>query len=285
MAKKKTVGIVLALVVVIISSYFLLGKSKEASHELTLYGNVDIREVDLSFRVSGKVQELFFDEGDRIKPGDLVAALDDQPYRDKVLKAANEAESINISLINAQKQLDRRKQAILNSAVSEEELEDSIANYEELTARLLASVANLGIAKTDFKDTKLFAPSSGVILTRIREKGSVVSASEPVFTLALDTPVWIRSYIAEPDLGLIYPGMKALIYTDTKENKVYQGHVGFISPLAEFTPKTVETPQLRTDLVFRLRVIVDDPDNGLRQGMPVTIKFTKEEKDKKEPKS
>ena len=66
MAKKKTVGIVLALVVVIISSYFLLGKSKEASHELTLYGNVDIREVDLSFRVSGKVQELFFDEGDRI---------------------------------------------------------------------------------------------------------------------------------------------------------------------------------------------------------------------------
>ena len=53
--------------------------------------------------------------------------------------------------------------------------------------------------------------------------------------------------------------------------KVYQGRVGFVSPRAEFTPKSVETAELRTDLVYRLRIVVSDADDGLRQGMPVTI--------------
>jgi HlyD family secretion protein len=67
--------------------------------------------------------------------------------------------------------------------------------------------------------------------------------------------------------------MKALVYTDTNPNKPYEGQIGFISPIAEFTPKTVETRELRTDLVFRLRVIIQNPDRYLRQGMPVTVKL------------
>jgi HlyD family secretion protein len=81
--------------------------------------------------------------------------------------------------------------------------------------------------------------------------------------------VWVRTYVDEPDLGQVYPGQKATVRTDS--GGVYKGQVGFISPQAEFTPKTVETTELRTDLVYRLRVIVADPDEGLRQGMPVTV--------------
>ena len=92
---------------------------------------------------------------------------------------------------------------------------------------------------------------------------------QPVYTLAVDNPVWVRTYVAEPDLGRIYPGQQATVSTDTGDS--YQGQIGFISPQAEFTPKNVETTQLRTDLVYRLRVIVDNPDQGLRQGMPVSI--------------
>ena len=86
--------------------------------------------------------------------------------------------------------------------------------------------------------------------------------------------MWIRAFVSEEGLGLIYPGMPAEIYTDSRKDYAYQGHIGFISPVAEFTPKTVETTQLRTDLVYRLRIIVDNPDWGLRQGMPVTIKLS-----------
>jgi HlyD family secretion protein len=112
-----------------------------------------------------------------------------------------------------------------------------------------------------------------MILTRIREPGSVINAGEPVYTLSIDSPVWVRTYVSEPNLGKIYPGMQAEVYTDTKTNPTYYGHIGFISPVAEFTPKTVETTELRSDLVYRLRVIVDNPDRGLRQGMPVTIRL------------
>ena len=67
--------------------------------------------------------------------------------------------------------------------------------------------------------------------------------------------------------------MRALVYTDTNPNKPYEGQVGFISPIAEFTPKQVQTRELRTDLVFRLRVVITKPDKFLRQGMPVTVKL------------
>ena len=81
----------------------------------------------------------------------------------------------------------------------------------------------------------------------------------------------MRTYVNERDLGLIRPGMPAAVITDSAPDRPYSGHIGFISPTAEFTPKTVETRELRTDLVYRLRVVVDNPDGGLRQGMPVTV--------------
>lgn len=83
----------------------------------------------------------------------------------------------------------------------------------------------------------------------------------------------MRAYIAEPDLGQIHPGMNVEIMTDTAPDRPYQGTVGFISPVAEFTPRSVETPELRTDLVYRLRITVAEADEGLRQGMPVTVRL------------
>jgi HlyD family secretion protein len=111
------------------------------------------------------------------------------------------------------------------------------------------------------------------VLSRVRETGSIVSPGDVVFALSLTDSVWARAYIAEPDLGRIHPGMIVEVVTDSAPDKPYRGLVGFISPVAEFTPKSVETPQLRTDLVYRLRVIIDAPDEGLRQGMPVTVRL------------
>jgi HlyD family secretion protein len=85
--------------------------------------------------------------------------------------------------------------------------------------------------------------------------------------------VWVRSYVAETELGRIHPGMKVKVTSDTKPDHAYDGTIGFISPVAEFTPKSVETPELRTDLVYRLRVVVATPGPDLRQGMPVTLGF------------
>ena len=272
---KKALLILIGIIILFVSGLMAIfrGQSSNKHPSLVLYGNVDIREVDLGFRVSGRLQEIYFEEGDYIKKGDLLGKLDPTPYHDKVRKAKAEADSAKIASISADKQFQRRQIAITSSAISEEDFENSMLNLKQLQANFQAAEATLASAKTDLTDCLLYSPSNGFILTRIREPGTIMSAGEPIYSLSLEAPIWIRSYIDEPDLGKIYPGMQAEITTDSSADKVYKGHIGFISPIAEFTPKTVESPQLRTDLVYRLRVIVDDPDTGIRQGMPVTIKL------------
>lgn len=141
-------------------------------------------------------------------------------------------------------------------------------------AQVKAAEATLASARTSLADTELRAPNDGVILSRVRENGAIVSPADTVFVLSLTEPVWVRSYVAEPDLGRIHPGMKVSVTSDTAPDKPYEGTIGFISPVAEFTPKSVETPELRTDLVYRLRIVIDKPGPDLRQGMPVTVRLS-----------
>jgi HlyD family secretion protein len=129
----------------------------------------------------------------------------------------------------------------------------------------------LATAKKDLADTQLYAPASGVIQDRLLEPGDMATPQTPVFTLALDDPVWVRAYLPEPLLGKAALGMKAWITTDGFPGKRFKGWVGFISPVAEFTPKSVETTQLRSQLVYRVRIFACNPDHRLRLGMPATV--------------
>ena len=99
----------------------------------------------------------------------------------------------------------------------------------------------------------------------------MVSPQKPAFSLAITDPKWVRAYVTETDLGHVHPGMKAVVTVDAFPNRGFDGWVGFISPVAEFTPKTVQTTDLRTSLVYEIRVFVTDPDDDLRLGMPATV--------------
>ena len=305
------------------------GLIEAKSKTLTLYGNVDIRQVELGFRVPGRIAELRFQEGDVVKKGDLLAVLDDRPYMDafdvaSADLAAREADLKKFSggsrpqeiaaaranvaereatLKNAENLVERRQALVKTGAVSREAYDDAVRARDEArarlqsvretfklvtagfrdeeiavaTAQLAAAQARVDTAKTSLADTQLHAPESGVILSRVREPGAIVAAGATVYTVSLSDPVWIRTYVAEPRLGHVVPGMKVQVFTDTSPDKPYAGQVGFISPVAEFTPKTVETADLRADLVYRVRVIVTNPDNGLRQGMPVTVRLIEPE--------
>ncbi|HZZ71554.1 MAG TPA: secretion protein HlyD [Pirellulales bacterium] len=294
----------------------------EIANSLVLPGNVDVRQVNLAFKVGGRIETLEVDEGDAVKAGQVLATLDKTYFHDdlqlsraqrdqaaanyeklkngsrpeeieqaRAAEASQKAslESASQDYARAQKlqgtgaiaveEIDRRKaawleaQAKLASATESRKLAEIGPRAEDISAGKAAfdaANAQLKIEERRDQDSQLIAPNDGTILTRAREKGAIVSPGEVVFTLTLAAPVWIRSYVDEPDLGSVQPGLKVDVTTDAYAKKVYHGHIGFISPTAEFTPKTVETRELRTDLVYRLRIVVDDPDGGLRQGMPVT---------------
>ena len=309
---------------VIVAGGFAWSYFNPAAHErahLELYGNVDVRQVDLSFKIGGRLAAVKFEEGDAVKAGDVVAALEKADFEDQVnlAEAAVQSRAAILEklergarseeIAQARAELDSRQAALRLTeatlkrietlagedyashqrhdlaqaerdeaaaavAAAREALDLLVAGSREedikaAQAALSAEKATLSLAQRRLRDADIVAPNDGVILTRVREPGAVVGAGQPIYTLSLSSPVWVRTYVAEPDLGSIRPGMPAVVRTDSGDQ--YAGQIGFISPSAEFTPKSVETKELRTSLVYRVRVIVDNPDGDLRQGMPVTV--------------
>lgn len=269
------IGSIAALVIIIIVVIFYLRGEKDRD-EIVLFGNVDVRLVDIGFRVAGQVEQVLVDEGDLVPKGTLVATLKKNPYDSEVEIEKANLEGLLVNLANAEALFRRREALIGVGGVSREDYETSFTSYQNLIENIARAEGSLKVAMDQLSYTEAYAPEDGIVLTRIREPGTVVAASNPVLTLSVLSPVWVRAFISEPDLGVVYYGMPAKVYTDT--GKVYEGKVGFISPMAEFTPKTVETTELRTDLVYRLRIYVDNPDRTLLQGMPVTVKLSRHDR-------
>lgn len=323
---KKSVVILLAAVVVLAAGFGgWWWYQSQQDKTLTLYGNVDIRTVNMSFRVGGRLASLTVDEGDTIAAGQTLGELDNAPYRNALLQAQasvsvaqaqydlmqagyrdEEVAQAAAAVKQAQAAYDyaqnfyNRQQGLWKSrTVSANDLENARSSRDQALATLKSSQdklrqyrsgnreqdiaqakasleqaqAQLAQAQLDLHDTTLVAPANGTLLTRAVEPGSMLNAGSTVLTLSLTRPVWVRAYVNEASLGEAKPGREVLLYTDGRPDKPYHGKIGFVSPTAEFTPKTVETPDLRTDLVYRLRIIVNDADDALRQGMPVTVSF------------
>ena len=138
-------------------------------------------------------------------------------------------------------------------------------------AQLRAEQAQLALLQQQLKDADLLAPLDAVVRSRIVEPGEMASPQKSAFTLAITDPKWVRAYVGEPDLGWVHEGMSAAVTVDAFAGRRFSGWVGFISPVAEFTPKSVETTELRSSLVYEIRVFVKDPGDELRLGMPATV--------------
>ena len=337
---KKRVSI-LAIVALLLAAGFFgwrwFQENRAPSDSIALYGNVDIRQVQLAFNDSERIDKLLVDEGSAVRAGQLVAQLAPQRFQDSVamdrstmlaqqqvvarLLAGSRPEEIaqaradvaaaqadvvaaqanvtNAGLLYRRQQtlakqqyvslqirddaersylaeqadLEAKKQAlegkeqVLRLAVIGPRKEDIAAAQ----ATLQADKATLALAQKELADTRLYAPADGVIQDRILEPGDMVTPQAPVFTLALDNPVWVRAYLPEPQMGKVALGMRAWIESDSFPGQRFPGWIGFISPVAEFTPKNVETTQLRSQLVYRVRVYACNPDHRLRLGMPATV--------------
>jgi HlyD family secretion protein len=308
----------------IVALLFLSGCFKE-DEKTQFYGNVDLRTVSLGFRVSGKIKNIYFDEGQTLKKGDTIAKLEDDLYtqslksiqaqikmqktqieklekgyrEEEIEKAQATYDKSVVALNKSRKDYERYLKLSKTKSVSKQTFDDYKFAFENAKAESNYAKSQLkqmknGYEKEDIasayakleslkaqeeeasihlKDTKLISPNDGTILTRAHEIGAIVSQGTPIVDMALTNEYWIRSYIGEKYLGLIHPNMKAKVYTDSQPDKEYEARVGFISAQAEFTPKSVQTTELRTQLVYRIRLIVENPDEYIRQGMPVTIEF------------
>lgn len=324
--KSRTLRIALLILLIAaagVAGYAFLFEGEKAPNILTLYGNVDVRQAQLAFPVSGRIVEIHVTEGDRVEEGRLLAEIDASYYRPVVARAraqvaaqeqvlaellagsreeeiaaararVNEAEA---RLGDARQSYQRTQELAETQYATEQKLDSARAALKQAEARLRAAQqdlelvlkgprteaihgararldsrkAALELAEEKLEDTRLHAPGTGIVRNRILEPGDMAFPQKPALTLALTDPLWIRAYVDETNLGKIAPGMKAEVTTDSFPEKIYRGWIGYISPTAEFTPKTVQTEELRSKLVYQVRVFVCNPEYQLRLGMPVTV--------------
>lgn len=296
---------------------------RSEKNELKLYGNVEIRQVLLGFRVPGRLLEIYFEEGERVSSGDILGRLDSVPYEikraearaalyqaqatlekmtrgnraDEIRQAVSKRDQVRASQQLAEKDYERLSRLFTQSAVSKKDLDDITSVRDGLRAELASAESALDLMRQGFRsedikvaegavevaeaqlraaenslaDTRLYAPAQGTVLTRVAEPGTVLGAGQAVYAVALKSPIQIRAYVTEPQLGLIRLGMKGRIYTDSHSDPL-EGTLHFIASEAEFTPKQVQTENLRTDLVYRIRLLVQENlQDRLKNGMPVTV--------------
>jgi HlyD family secretion protein len=322
---KRIIPIVLAALAALGLAWWLTHRHAP-NDEIVLYGNIDLREVDLAFNDSQRVASVLVREGDRVRKGQVLARLDTSRLEPELMQAEAQAAAqravvdrmhhgsrpqeiaqaranLALALADARQARDnyQRFEAVSNTssgrAVSRQEVDDAKAQADVADAKVAVSrkalqlaligpreediaqaealldaeQAQVALLKQELADADLRAPLDAVVRSRIAEPGDMASPQKTALTLAITNPKWVRAYVSETDLGRVRPGMPATVAVDSFPGKRFEGWVGFISPEAEFTPKTVQTQELRSSLVYEIRVFVKDPSDALRLGTPATV--------------
>ena len=273
MAKKP--GIKLLITTLICTSFCFVGYKVffKSSDELIFNGNVEVQDVNVSFRVSGRISKIMFDEGQNVKNGEIIATLDKDILESQLKLATAKMKEAEFNFKNCKKDFIRNKELYKKKSISEKVYDDVTMKYHVSEAQRDAATSNFELAKISLNDAVLKSPVDGIILTRNIEVGEMINSGTAAFAIMPNRKTRIKTFANEASLSKIKYNDKVYVNIETMPNKKFVGHIGFISSEAEFTPKNIETKELRTSLMYRVRVIIDEAAPELKEGMPVTVRY------------
>ncbi len=259
-------------------------------------GTLEATEVDLTPALAGKVLEVRADQGDRVSNNDTLLILDTELIR---LQREQTAKGLQAVYANRAAATDRLLQAEQSLALAEKTLarlerladEGSITQQQLDEARTQRDIAagNVSAAKNairaidaeggkleaaldvfdrQLEDGVLVAPSSGTVLLSTLEPGEMASPAGVAFRLADLESLELRVYVDEKDVDLVKLGQKVEVKVDALPDQTLTGTVTWVSPEAEFTPKNVQTRNARAQLVYAVKLELENPDGRLHIGMP-----------------
>ncbi len=264
-------------------------------------GVLEAQEVELASILSGKVLQVLVEEGDEVKEGDTLLVIDTEPLRlererlEKTLKELElgikqAEEAVNQARAGYQvvkKNYQRMKNLYQKGITTPSQLDEIETKYKVSRAQLrqaelgreslLAKKETLlaGIRQLDWQISQgtITSPGSGKIIEKMVEPGEVVRTGQVVLTLADLSKMTLKIYLAEPELGRVKLGDKMEVRVDAFPEKKFFGVVRWISPQAEFTPKNVQTRTARAELVYAVKLELDNPKEELKIGMPADVYF------------
>ncbi len=264
-----------------------------SAEPLRIAGTVEIREVRLAPLSTGRLVRLLRDEGDTVRAGDTVAVLE-QPGLDALIaqrRAQARAAGSRVAEIIAARadsertanDLARAQRLRTQNIISAQQFDAMRAAAAAAAARLQsvqaastesdAALAALAVTQSVADQLTLVTPADGIILVRYAEAGEVVAVGAPVVSVGLVRQPWIRAYVGQRFIARVALGQTVRIHVDGYADTTFMGRVAEIAPRAEFTPRAALTESERADLVFAIKVSIDDTGGRLKAGMPVDLEI------------
>lgn len=258
-------------------------------------GRLEANEIYVASKYPGRVKEVLVNEGDTVEAGQVVARMDTSALEAQLreaqaqIKQAEDSRAVSLTQVAvkqadfnyARKQYERSKDLVGRGAVSQREAEIDAASMEATRAQLAGSQAEatrslsaIDAAKAtaerltaEIADAVLVAPIRARVETRLAEPGEVLTAGGRVFSLVDLSDVYMYVFLPEKVTGKVKLGSEARIVVDAAADYPIRAYVSYVSPVAQFTPKTVETAEERHNLTFRVKLQIDK--NRLRQFEPL----------------
>lgn len=284
----------------------LTGCSGNSDNEISASGTIETTEVTVGAKVGGQILKLCVDEGAQVKPGDTLCIIDRSDLEIQLAQALAGADATTAqyklalhgareediaqaeaTLKNAEDDLHRTENLIKEGSISAKQLDDArtrsiVAQQtfdklkrglrpEEIDAARAhrdQAVAAVNAIRKRINDAVVIAPSSGVITQKSVEEGEIALPNASLFRLSQLDKVHLVIYVTEEELARVKLGQDANISIDGESKKLYPGKVIYISSVAEFTPKNVQTKEDRTKLVFGVKIEIPNPEQVLKPGMP-----------------
>jgi HlyD family secretion protein len=330
--------LILLLLFLALGYYFVEYNNKSIASGTFTSGTVEATEVEVAAEIGGKVKETPVKEGETVKLGQLLLALDDkmatidyqksqanlagteaqlaeikrgarpeqlQQTRALVAQAQAACEGTQIALARVQETLTKTKTLFEAGVVAEEAYNEvqsrydaavtvsktAAAQYEAAqaglalletgatreaiaaqTAGVAAARAGVEAAREQLARARILAPVEGTVVALNVAKGELVVPGQKVITLVNLERLWVKVFVAEPDLGKVGLGQQIRLESDAYPGEVFVGEIVWIASEAEFTPKNVQTRKERTNMVFAVKIAVANPDGKLKPGMPVDVR-------------
>lgn len=233
---------------------FFISCSLKNSGKISASGTIEIIETNVSSKNNDEVKDLYVNEGDVVKEGDVLGEIN-HSILDLQLTL------LKSNFDNAESNYRRTKEIFESGNTSLKDKEDAENRY-------IVSKSIYEITKKQISDCILKSPVNGIVTHKLVEKGEYVNIGTPIYTISKIDPVNLTIYVTELELGKVKIGQNSKIKIDSFPKRVFTGRVIYISPNAEFTPKNIQTKEERVKLVFGVKIEVPNAEGILKPGMP-----------------
>lgn len=282
---------------------FLLTSCNSSNSKADAYGNFEVEEIIVSAEGNGRIVELNINEGDILTADNQIGIIDTvmlslnkneiyaglEAVSARKVQLAKSLEVVTSKQKILQKEIDRVEQLYKNGAVTQQKYDEVTGQMEVLKseksqiesqslvikAEESSLMAKISLIDEQLERCKIVSPISGTVLQKYANEGEMIAIGRPIFKVGKIDNLILRAYVSGSQLSQVKIGDEITVKFDGEngDDEFTKGVVTWIASSAEFTPKIIQTKEERVNLVYAVKILVENGDGKLKIGMPGEVVF------------